>query len=171
MKSMILAILLVGTLAVAGCATAEPLPSPMVIETGITPVHDITEEVHFGQYTRWTVGEGQDARHCKVEYVIDIENVGSSTANHLRILVDTSTMSEGPRTFEATAGWTSVNLAPSESTRFTVAWQSDLAQIGKIEFVELLKRDVVRVTWSDNEGSQKEKVLLKEGTPVPYLRP
>ena len=80
-------------------------------------------------------------------------------------------MSEGPRTFEASAGSTPVNLAPSESTRFTVAWESDLAEIGKVEFVQLLKRDVVRVTWSDNEGSQKEKVLMKEGTPVPDLRP
>ena len=173
MKSMMLAILLVGTLAVAGCAPAASrmLPSPMAIQTGITPVKDPTENVHFSQYTTYAFGAGEDDRHYKVEYVIDIENVGSSTANHLRILVDTSTMSEGPRTFEATAGSTPVNLAPLESTRFTVAWQSDLAQIGKIEFGELLKRDVVRVTWSDNEGSQKEKVLLREGTPVPDLRP
>ncbi len=171
MKSMIMAVLLVATLAMAGCAPAESgvLPSPMSIQTGTTPVNDPTESVHFSQYTTYTVGAGQDDRHFKVEYVIDIENVGSSTANHLRILVDTSTMSQGPRTFEATAGWTPVNLAPNESARFTVTWESDLAEIGKVEFVQLLKRDIVRVSWSDNDGVAREKVLMKDGTPVPDI--
>ncbi len=171
MKSMIVVALLFGMFGVAGCAPVESgvLPSPMSIQTGITPVVDPTENVHFSQYTRFTVGAGQDDRHYKVEYVIDIQNVGSSTANHVGIFVDTSTMSPGPRTFEATAGWTPVNLAPNESTRFTVNWESDLAEIGKPEFVQLLKRDIVRVSWSDNDGVAREKVLMKDGTPVPDI--
>ena len=109
---------------------------------------------------------GDDIARQRVNYEITVTNQGTETAKNVKLFFDTATSGQGTQTFEAVPDKEPVGLAPGQSANFTVIWEIDLTAIGKQKFVELMLRDVVRATWTGNDGGPKEKVLLRGGMPA-----
>jgi len=60
-------------------------------------------------------------------------------------------------------GWRFRHYRPDWGSRGS---QIDLAAMGKEKFLELVRLDVVRATWTGQDGEQKEKVLIRGGMPA-----
>jgi hypothetical protein len=110
-----------------------------------------------------TLGGGEDLEHEPAKYEITITNRGTKTARDVRVFVDSLLTNDGLQTFEAVPVDGAVTIGPGESTKYTASWEFDLAIMGKPKAFELVKQDVVRVTWTDEDGQAEEKVLTKGG--------
>ena len=110
-----------------------------------------------------STGGGDDLKHYQVNYKITISNKGIETARDIRVFVDSLATSQGLRTMEAEPDHRPVNLGPDESETFLVSWEYDFTRSSKEEFLKLIRQNVLRATWIDENGQQHEKVLRKGG--------
>ena len=109
---------------------------------------------------------GDDIGRQRVDYRITVTNQGSETAKDVKLFVDTATTGQGMQTIEWVPDHEAVSLAPSQSANFTASWEIDLTTTGKQGFVELMMQDVVRATWTGDDGGPREKVLMRGGMPA-----
>ena len=95
-----------------------------------------------------------------------ITNIGTETANNVRVFLDTSATDNGRQTFEAEPEINQDSIFPSATINYNVAWDIDVLAMGKERFLELIKEDVIRCKWTDADGSEKEKILTQGGLPI-----
>ena len=100
------------------------------------------------------------------QYNIMITNIGTETANNVRVFLDTSATDNGRQTFEAEPEINQDSIFPSATINYNVAWDIDVLAMGKERFLELIKEDVIRCKWTDADGSEKEKILTQGGLPI-----
>jgi hypothetical protein len=101
-----------------------------------------------------------DPEHQLMDYEITVSNEGTETANNLRLLVDTKITNEGARTYEAEADTMPVNLEPDRTATYRVSWEYNLITLTKEKFLEYIRQNTLRATWTDTEKVRHEEVLI-----------
>lgn len=126
------------------------------------PITGETEGVYLVASMSSLGNGGDDLEHYPVGYEITISNRGLETAGNLRIFIDSPATNQGWQTMEAEPGQKPVDLGPGESMDFLVSWEYNLAASSKEEFIELIRDNVLRANWFDEDGQPHEDVLIEE---------
>jgi hypothetical protein len=124
------------------------------------PVIEPFEGVYLIARMREVDSGGSDPEHQLMDYEITVSNEGTETANNLRLFVDTQITNEGARTYEAEADIMPVNLGPDETATYHVSWEYNLIELTKEKFLEYIRQNTLRATWTDIEEVQHEEVLI-----------
>jgi len=125
------------------------------------PSVEKTEGVHLTAKMQEVNVGGSDPEHQVMEYEITVVNMGTETAGDLRLYVDTKITNEGLQTFEAKADTMPVNLGRVDNAIYHVNWEFNLLELKKEKFMELIRQNTLRATWTDIDGVQHEEVLIK----------
>jgi hypothetical protein len=124
------------------------------------PLIEPLEGVHLIARMREVDSGGSDPEHEVMSYEITVSNEGTETANNLRLFVDTKITNEGLQTYEAEADIMPVNLGPDKTVTYHVSWEYNLIELTKEKFLEYLRQNTLRATWTDTEEVQHEEVLI-----------
>ncbi len=124
------------------------------------PLMEPFEGIHLIARMREVDSGSSDPEHQMMDYEITVSNEGTETANNLRLFIDTKITNEGVRTYEAEANVMPVNLGPDETKTFYVSWEYNLITLTKEKFLEYIRQNTLRATWTDTEEVQHEEVLI-----------
>jgi len=124
------------------------------------PLTEPFEGVHLIARMREVDSGGSDPEHQLMDYEITVSNEGTETANNLRLFVDTQITSAGEQTYEAEADIMPVNLGPDKTATYRVSWEYNLIELTKGKFLEYIRQNTLRATWTDTEEVQQEEVLI-----------
>jgi len=124
------------------------------------PLIEPFEGVHLIAKMREVDSGGSDPEHQLMDYEITVSNEGTETANDLRLFVDTQITIEGVQTYEAESDIMPVNLGPDETSTYRVSWEYNLIELTKEKFLEYIRQNTLRATWTDTEKVQHEEMLI-----------
>jgi len=124
------------------------------------PLTEPFEGVHLIARMREVDSGGSDPEHQLMDYEITVSNEGTETANNLRLFVDTQITRAGEQTYEAEADIMPVNLGPDKTATYRVSWEYNLIELTKEKFLEYIRQNTLRATWTDTEEVQQEEVLI-----------
>jgi hypothetical protein len=133
--------------------------APITIEA---PSAELVEGIYLTVSSTSSIG-GKDIQHQQIKYEISISNKGRETARKVRVFIDTPATNQGSMRIEAEPAQSPVNLGPGESETYYISWEYDLTKSSKQELVELMKENVLRAVWIDENSQQQEKVLSEGG--------
>ena len=102
-----------------------------------------------------------DPEHQAMEYEITVVNMGSEPAHNLRIFLETEISDKGRQVFEAEPDAAPVTLGRVDETTYRVGWEFNLVELTKQRFLELIRRNTVRATWTNDDGVEHEEVLIQ----------
>ena len=131
--------------------------APIQIEP---PVADMVEGIDISINSVSSIG-GKDLEHQQIKYEIIIGNSGIETARDVRVFVDSPATNQGWQTMEAEPSQEPVNLGPNEHETYLITWEYDLTESSKEELTDLMKENVIRATWIDENGQQQEEELTQ----------
>lgn len=127
------------------------------------PLTEPFEGVHLIATMRQVDSDSSDPAHQLMTYAITISNEGTETAYSLRLFVDTKITNDGEQTYEAEADAMPVNLTPERTEIYHVSWEYDLIELTKEKFLEYIRQNTLRATWTDIEEVQHDEELLTGG--------
>jgi hypothetical protein len=130
---------------------------PLEIEP---PLMEPFEGVNLTASMREVDSTNNDPEHQLMDYEITIVNMGTETANNLRLFIESKITNQGLQTYEAKADTMTVNLKPVEKVTYHVSWEFNLIELTKEKFLEYIRQNTVRATWIDIDGVQHEEVLI-----------
>ena len=129
--------------------------APIIIEP---PPAELVEGINLIANSMSGIG-GEDIQHQQIKYEITISNRGTETARDVRIFIDSTATNQGFRSMEAEPTEKPVNLESGEYATYNIVWEYDLTQSSKEELAELMKNNILRATWVDENGQYNEETL------------
>ncbi|MFC1946388.1 hypothetical protein ACFLXY_00555 [Chloroflexota bacterium] len=126
-----------------------------------TPSTEPIEGVRLSASMRDMNIGSDDPEHYAIEYEITVVNMGTETANNLRLFLETKLTDQGQQTFEAPADSMPVDLGSVDEAIYHVSWEVNLVELTKEKFMEFRRQNTLRATWIDADGVEREEVLIQ----------
>jgi len=129
--------------------------APITIEP---PPAELVEGIDLIVNSMSSIG-GEDIQHQQIKYEITVSNRGNETARDVRIFVDSTATNQGFQSMEAEPIERPVSLESGEHAAYNAVWEYDLSKTSKEELAELMKNNILRAVWVDEDGQQYEEIL------------